>query len=72
MKKSILNLGKTLNKVEQKRVQGGMVILRCSSGNCYSDNWVSGGTSEGDTCAVLFGYGDYCRGVINNNECCIN
>ena len=30
MKKSILNLGKVLNKAEQKEVNGGKVI------NCYS------------------------------------
>ena len=28
MKKTILNLGKTLNKVEQKAVNGGLIILR--------------------------------------------
>ncbi len=32
MKKSILNLGKTLNKVEQKTINGGMIsLLTCES-----------------------------------------
>lgn len=29
MKKSILKLGKTLNKVQQKEINGGLVGLRC-------------------------------------------
>ncbi|MDX8553436.1 hypothetical protein MK851_07310 [Tenacibaculum sp. 1B UA] len=72
MKKSISNLGKTLNKVEQQQVQGGIVLNRCLSGTCYSNNWVSSDTHEGAVCAVLFGYGEYCRGTINNGKCCIN
>ena len=36
MKKSILKLGKALNKAEQKEVNGGAVIVECgdSSGGC--------------------------------------
>ncbi|MBA6156383.1 hypothetical protein H3Z83_07635 [Tenacibaculum sp. S7007] len=73
MKKSILNLGKALNKAEQKEVNGGKVFGPfCKSGACYSNNWVSAGNENGDVCAVLFGYGDHCRGTINNNQCCLN
>jgi len=37
MKKSILNLGKTLNKKEQKKINGGTYYL-CSIGYCYVNN----------------------------------
>ena len=43
MKKSLLNLGKTLSKVEQKAVNGGM--SNCSSYNgpiCFTVNPVAG------------------------------
>lgn len=73
MKKSILNLGKVLDKTEQKNIKGGKAIgTICKSGTCYSNNWVSSGILNGDVCAVLFGFGSHCRGIINNGQCCLN
>ncbi len=37
MKKSILNLGKTLNKVEQKEINGGVDCFECQS-YCISNS----------------------------------
>lgn len=41
MKKSILNLGKALNKLEQKQIKGGRVICCYSNPLCPSFNQIS-------------------------------
>ncbi|MGG6231616.1 hypothetical protein [Tenacibaculum sp. SDUM215027] len=66
MKKSILNLGKTLKKSEQQLIKGGKVIgFPCSSYFfCALD------CEEGDACAVPNGMGGTNRGIINNGQCC--
>jgi hypothetical protein len=56
MKKSILNLGKALNRAEQKQISGGVPSLSCygkSAGNscgrgriCCSSNQYSGNDSQ--------------------------
>ena len=42
MKKSILNLGKALNKAEQKQINGGRRIVECNSdfGGCPCNCWI--------------------------------
>ncbi len=45
MKKSILNLGKTLNKAEQITINGGKLRCvngACSPGNCCHNNYCYG------------------------------
>lgn len=66
MKKSILNLGKNLNKVKQQQINGGKVIdFPCSSYFfCALD------CEEGDACAVPNGMGGANRGIIKNGQCC--
>lgn len=54
MKKSILNLGKALNKVEQKTINGGKKqcdnIHRCGSGFCCNTaGWCQVIGSQGST-----------------------
>jgi len=39
MKKSILNLGKTLNKKEQKKITGGKKPIDCSFSADTSTDW---------------------------------
>ena len=66
MKKSILNLGKKLNKTEQKLVNGGKVIGFPCSNNffCTLD------CQKGDACAVPNGMGGANKGIIKNGQCC--
>ncbi|WP_299107115.1 hypothetical protein [uncultured Tenacibaculum sp.] len=64
MKKSILNLGTTLNKSEQKAVNGGM--RRCASLFFCAFN-----CDEGDPCAIPNGLGGANRGTIVNGQCCL-
>ncbi|WP_299678634.1 hypothetical protein [uncultured Tenacibaculum sp.] len=62
MKKSILNLGKALNKAEQKTIHGGSELCQAIGDNgpqCYSDN-IPGCAScyefrllTGPTCALV-------------------
>ena len=42
MKKSILNIGKALNKAEQKQINGGGRIVECKSdfGGCPCNCWI--------------------------------
>ncbi|WP_417784627.1 hypothetical protein [Tenacibaculum sp.] len=43
MKKSILNLGRTLNKIEQKLINGGGAVGFCDGeGNCPSGQYCEG------------------------------
>lgn len=62
MKKSILNLGKQLNKVEQKKIKGGSDLCEAIGDNgpqCYSDNYPSCASCQefklltGPTCALV-------------------
>lgn len=66
MKKSILKLGKTLNKTDQQQISGGKVInFPCSNFFfCALD------CEEGDVCAVPNGTGGANRGIIKNGQCC--
>ena len=60
MKKSILNLGRALNKAEQKTINGGGAVGFCDVyGNCPSGQYCkgdycymngSGGNTGGDNC----------------------
>lgn len=47
MKKTILNLGKTLNNTEQKAINGGSIILFCQT-QCWinGDQMVTNGPCE--------------------------
>ena len=64
MKKSILNLGKALNKAEQKNVNGGRRI-------CSSLFFCAFNCEDGDACAVPNGLGGANRGIIINGQCCL-
>ena len=65
MKKSILNLGKTLAKDEQKRINGGFGASICSSlFFCALD------CEDGDRCAYPNGTGGAVMGVISRGLCC--
>ncbi|WP_428742086.1 hypothetical protein [Tenacibaculum sp.] len=66
MKKSILNLGKVLEKTEQKQINGG---LRPSF-LCSSNFFCALDCQEGDVCAVPDGTGGVYRGTIKNGQCC--
>lgn len=57
MKKSILNIGKTLNKAEQVKINGGKPI------NCYSNP-----ICPPYGCCIVIG-GTICEVVDENNEC---
>ena len=64
MKKSISNLGKALNKAEQKTINGGMSF-------CFSRFFCAFDCSDGDRCAVPNGLGGANMGTIVNGECCL-
>ncbi|MBL4604876.1 MAG: hypothetical protein JKY02_04225 [Flavobacteriaceae bacterium] len=66
MKKTILNIGKALNKVEQRQVSGGMKDP-CPCSSSYDAN------SDG-SCSypALFPEGFRCFGDIQNGLCCIS
>jgi hypothetical protein len=67
MKKSILNIGKTLNKVEQKEINGGG--RGCLSGACFPMPFFC---QEGtNVCAVPVGL-NTCFGTHNGTLCCLN
>ncbi|MGQ3679026.1 hypothetical protein [Tenacibaculum discolor] len=66
MKKSILNLGKALNKTEQQLVNGGKSI----SSPCSNYFFCALDCEEGDICAVPNGMGGANRGIIKNGQCC--
>ena len=66
MKKSILNLGKALNKTEQQLVNGGKSI----SFPCSNYFFCALDCEEGDVCAVPNGIGGANRGIIKNGQCC--
>ena len=79
MKKSILNLGKALNKAEQKNINGGMFNPFCSCsrnyqlGDEYNNN---GNVIQECTFAPDQGgpgepfFGALCLGVVHNNNIC--
>ncbi|MEQ6125286.1 hypothetical protein AAON49_13845 [Pseudotenacibaculum sp. MALMAid0570] len=66
MKKSILNIGKALNKAEQKQVNGGMNgICDCTS------NYTQ--VSQNECIFSPVGGGPFmCAGVIVDGQCCIS
>ena len=66
MKKSILNLGKTLGKTEQKQIKGGKRL----SFPCSNNFFCALDCEEGDACAVPDGTGGVYRGIIKNGQCC--
>ncbi|MCT4699673.1 hypothetical protein [Tenacibaculum haliotis] len=61
MKKSILNLGKALNKVEQKTINGGGIITKCTNLGDFCD-FVSGSGYGTGTCRSSFTFGLICIG----------
>ncbi len=75
MKKSILNLGKTLSKESQQQIKGGTRPPVCTPGTCYSSsqpNIISMGNINGTPCGVVFG-SLICKGtILSNNQCCLN
>ncbi|TYQ00346.1 hypothetical protein C7447_101958 [Tenacibaculum adriaticum] len=40
MKKQILNLGKALNKAEQKQINGGFNVIRCHGHHDCPSGWL--------------------------------
>ncbi len=58
MKKSILNLGKALNKIEQKQIQGGKVTCCSDSPSCPNTNYVAC-IVTGSSCTILTGISPY-------------
>lgn len=58
MKKQILNIGKALNRVEQKQINGGGIFDLCA------------GTGTGGL--DFLGYSDACLGRVANTRCTIN
>ena len=66
MKKSVLqNLGKILNKQEQKEVNGGR------RGFCFGLFFCAFDCADGDRCAVPNGSGGANMGTIVNGQCCL-
>ncbi|WKD85752.1 hypothetical protein KCTC32516_01098 [Polaribacter huanghezhanensis] len=49
MKKQILNLGKSLSKAEQKSINGGGFITKCTEVGAFCD-WISGSGYGTGTC----------------------
>ncbi|WGH76863.1 hypothetical protein P8625_06895 [Tenacibaculum tangerinum] len=68
MKKSILKLGNTLNKIEQQQINGGGGFL---FHKCFDYFFCAFDCQEGDACAVPNGRGGVNRGVIKNGQCCV-
>ena len=68
MKKSILNLGKILNKAEQKQINGGMGLVLVSCHNLFLCQY---DCSEGEVCAIPGRPGNHIFGTIQNGLCCI-
>jgi hypothetical protein len=75
MKKQILNLGKALNKAEQKNVLGGDKTFRnpCPCTSSYEDH--GDGSCSYPANGTIFGdpfLGARCLGEIQNGQCCVN
>lgn len=51
MKKSILNIGKALNKAEQRHINGGG---RPCAATCYWSSWFPGDFCRTETCQAAF------------------
>ncbi|WP_299106606.1 hypothetical protein [uncultured Tenacibaculum sp.] len=64
MKKSIFNLGKVLDKTDQKAIHGGRSF-------CASMFFCAFDCGEGDICAFPNGLGGVNRGTIVNGQCCL-
>ncbi len=70
MKKQILNIGKALNKKEQKAINGGNIVP-CPCTETYTDN------GDGSCSYPAFGptgsgpFGLRCWGSVNHGQCCI-
>ena len=69
MKKSILNLGKALNKAEQKEVNGGIGGSSCHRSFLCAD--ASDCTDDGDLCAWQSYLGTLRFGTVQNGLCCV-
>ncbi|MBA6156386.1 hypothetical protein H3Z83_07650 [Tenacibaculum sp. S7007] len=73
MKKTILNLGKNLNKSEQKNVFGGGFKNPCPCSSEYTND--GAGTCSYPANGTIFGApfpGGRCSGQIQNGLCCVN
>lgn len=63
--KNLLNLGKALNKAEQKEINGGIV-----GGNCYRWFICPGTGGPGEICIASPG-GNNVYGTVINGQCCV-
>ena len=67
MKKSILNIGKALNKAEQEQVNGG--LSGCPSGMCFGMPFFC---QEGTNLCAVPVRGNTCFRTHNGTVCCLN
>jgi hypothetical protein len=63
MKKQILNLGKSLNKAEQKTINGGRLFLSADTYNCKCNGHPIGTASSSAGCAAK------CYACVSNGGC---
>ncbi|WP_179376774.1 hypothetical protein [Winogradskyella wichelsiae] len=71
--KNLLNLGKALNKAEQKSINGGQfTYTACNSNNCASLFIVSGFGGNGAACVFPISNTNsaLCSGTVQDNTCC--
>ncbi len=77
MKKTILNLGKTLSKTEQKEITGGMFedFVPCPGSSDYVVHNATTGSCSYPAAGTIFGGpfpGGRCLGVVYNGVCRTN
>ncbi|WP_299106593.1 hypothetical protein [uncultured Tenacibaculum sp.] len=61
MKKSILNLGKSLNKAEQKKINGGIAIACFSHSDCPREMGCCKNAPYMGLCMLGSDYRNYCN-----------